>query len=169
LTSVLKRFDKVNINNGADPLARACLAGKRAHPELKEDTMRRTSGQFVRLFILLSLFLGLSPAGAGAQTPGDPPDIVVALYGKGFASPVHITHAGDGTGRLFVVEQPGRVRIIKDGSSLAVPFLDISTRISCCGERGLLSAAFPPGNAMSRPGAPFPVTFITDPTAFDAL
>ena len=79
-----------------------------------------------------------------AQALSDPPDIILNLYGSGFTSPVHITHADDGSGRLFVVEQPGRVRIIKDGGTLAAPFLDISDRVSCCGERGLLSVAFPP-------------------------
>jgi glucose/arabinose dehydrogenase len=46
-----------------------------------------------------------------------------------------------------VVEQDGRVRIIKNGALLPTPFLDIASRVSCCGERGLLSIAFPPGYA----------------------
>ena len=61
-----------------------------------------------------------------------------------FQDPVHIAHAGDGSGRLFVVEQRGRILIVKDSKSLPVPFLDISDRVACCGERGLLSVAFPP-------------------------
>jgi glucose/arabinose dehydrogenase len=60
-----------------------------------------------------------------------------------------VTHAGDGSGRIFVVEQRGRVRIIMNGVLRAEPFLDISDRVSCCGERGLLSIAFPPGYATS--------------------
>ena len=56
-----------------------------------------------------------------------------------------MTSARDGSGRLFVVEQGGRVKIVKGGAVLPKPFLDISTRVSCCGERGLLSIAFPPG------------------------
>lgn len=58
--------------------------------------------------------------------------------------PVHITHADDGSGRLFVVEQAGRIWIIKDGALLSMPFLDISNRVVSGGEQGLLSVAFPP-------------------------
>jgi glucose/arabinose dehydrogenase len=61
--------------------------------------------------------------------------------------PSHITHAGDNSGRIFIVEQGGRVRILNNGSVSPTPFLDIAGRISCCVERGLLSIAFPPGYA----------------------
>src|SRR4030095_15339060 len=46
-----------------------------------------------------------------------------------------------------VVEQEGRIRIVKSQTLLSTPFLDISARVSCCGERGLLSVAFPPNYA----------------------
>jgi glucose/arabinose dehydrogenase len=59
-------------------------------------------------------------------------------------SPVDVTHAGDGTGRLFVVEQTGRIRIVRDGTLVDRPFLDITGRISSGGERGLLGLAFHP-------------------------
>jgi glucose/arabinose dehydrogenase len=68
----------------------------------------------------------------------------------GFAQPVHVTHAGDGSGRIFVVEQAGRIRILDNGAVLSSPFLDISAKLVCCGERGLLSVAFPPGFAAKR-------------------
>jgi glucose/arabinose dehydrogenase len=63
---------------------------------------------------------------------------------------VHITHAGDGSGRLFIVEQNGRIQIIKNGQLFGT-FLDINARVrspSDLGggdEEGLLSIAFPPG------------------------
>ncbi len=60
---------------------------------------------------------------------------------------VHITNAGDGSGRLFVVEQAGRIRVIRDDALRATPFLDISSRVATGGEQGLLSVAFPPGYA----------------------
>jgi len=78
------------------------------------------------------------------------PQIVLASSVTGFSSPVHVTSAGDGSGRLFVVEQGGYIRIVQDGSILPTPFLDIHTIVSCCGERGLLSVAFPPGFASKR-------------------
>ncbi|MDE0076236.1 MAG: PQQ-dependent sugar dehydrogenase [Caldilineaceae bacterium] len=69
---------------------------------------------------------------------------------EGLALPVQVTHAGDGSGRLFVVEQEGRIRIVRDGVVEETPFLDIASRVRCCGERGLLNVAFPPGYADKR-------------------
>ncbi len=82
-----------------------------------------------------------------AQTVAPLPVLALANTIGGFTSPVGIAHAGDGTGRLFVVEQGGRIRIVKNGALLTTPFLDISTRISSGGERGLLGLAFPPDYA----------------------
>ena len=69
-------------------------------------------------------------------------DVQVAI--DGFDSPLDVTNAGDGSGRLFVVEQGGRIRVVKDGSLVEKPFLDIAGRISSGGERGLLGLAFHP-------------------------
>ena len=66
---------------------------------------------------------------------------------EGLALPVQVTHAGDGTERLFVVEQEGRIRVVRNGDVEEIPFLDVSSRVRCCGERGLLNVAFPPGYA----------------------
>jgi glucose/arabinose dehydrogenase len=64
---------------------------------------------------------------------------------SGLKLPVDIQNAGDGTGRLFVVEKPGRILIIKDGQLLAEPFLDIQNEVrSQESERGLLGLAFHP-------------------------
>ena len=73
------------------------------------------------------------------------PLLTTALTASGLNEPVHITNAGDGNGRLFVVEQGGRIRIIQNGAVLPTPFLDISDRVLFSGEQGLLSVAFPPG------------------------
>ena len=58
--------------------------------------------------------------------------------------PVQVTHAGDASGRIFVVEQQGRINIVKNGVANDILFLDISDRVNCCEERGLLNVAFPP-------------------------
>jgi glucose/arabinose dehydrogenase len=64
---------------------------------------------------------------------------------SGLARPLHITHAGDGTDRLFVVEQPGIIRIVQDGAVRSTPFLDITDRVRLkVYDEGLLSLAFPP-------------------------
>ncbi len=61
--------------------------------------------------------------------------------------PVYVTPAGDRSGRLFVVEQAGTIRIIQNGRLLPAPFLDIRSRVISGGELGLLSVAFHPGYA----------------------
>ncbi len=65
---------------------------------------------------------------------------------QGLDNPVHLT-APASDPRLFVVEQPGRIRIVKNGQLLPTPFLDITDRVGFGGERGLLSLAFHPGYA----------------------
>ena len=66
------------------------------------------------------------------------------LIADGFEAPVHLS-APPSDPRLFVVEQPGRIRIVDPGGiPRATPFLDIADRVRCCGERGLLSVAFHP-------------------------
>jgi glucose/arabinose dehydrogenase len=60
---------------------------------------------------------------------------------------VGVTHAGDNTGKLYVVERAGRIRLIDNGTLLPTPFLDISTSVLSGGEQGLLGLAFPPGYA----------------------
>src|SRR3990172_2158244 len=62
----------------------------------------------------------------------------------GLSSPVGVTNAGDGSDRLFVVEKTGAVRIVKGGSLLATPFIDIGRSVSDGGEQGLLGLAFHP-------------------------
>jgi len=67
------------------------------------------------------------------------------LYMSGLSNPVFATHAGDGSGRLFVLEQTGRIRIIDSNGNLqATPFLDIDAISASGGERGLLGLAFHP-------------------------
>ena len=101
------------------------------------------------LLILISgifLFSGGEPAADTAW-----PTIDSVLVAGGFDKPVHILHAGDGSGRLFIVEQPGMIKILHDDSSQSI-FLDISDRVRSTGnEEGLLSLAFPPGYSNSRP------------------
>ncbi len=68
----------------------------------------------------------------------------LAVVARGFDDPVFVTHAGDGSGRLFVVEQGGGVYVVRDGEPAASPFLDLSGEVSTGGERGLLGLAFAP-------------------------
>src|SRR5207248_10645635 len=71
---------------------------------------------------------------AGAQGPGALPQLALVSPVGGLSSPVGIVNAADGSGRLFIIEQPGRIRIVKNGALQAAPFLDISTHISPGGQ-----------------------------------
>jgi glucose/arabinose dehydrogenase len=63
----------------------------------------------------------------------------------GLRRPVDLTHSGDDSGRLFVIEQEGLIRIIQDGALLPAPFLDLRERVgSRANEQGLLGIAFHP-------------------------
>jgi glucose/arabinose dehydrogenase len=84
-------------------------------------------------------------APVGANAFPDPNAYTWALVAGSFSRPVDVQHAGDGSRRLFIVEQPGRIRIIQDGQVLETPFLDIRERVNDSGnEQGLLGLAFHP-------------------------
>ena len=78
------------------------------------------------------------------------PVLRIGKVAEGFERPTHITSARDGSNRLFVSEQAGRIRILRRGKILARAFLDIRDQVVCCGERGLLSVAFPPDYATKQ-------------------
>lgn len=91
--------------------------------------------------LLLAACSGSEPGDPG-ETPGQPALRLVEVA-SGLQSPVHLT-APASDARLFIVEQPGRIRIVENGQLLATPFLDIAAKVSSGGERGLLSVAFHP-------------------------
>ena len=77
--------------------------------------------------------------------PSGPDAVAIEPFAGPFDSPTAIANAGDGTGRLFVVEQSGRVEVVgADGAVGAQPFLDITAKVQAGGERGLLGLAFHP-------------------------
>ncbi len=95
---------------------------------------------FALLLALLSLHAQAQTCPEGASIP----DIRLEEVAAGLDRPVAIGHAGDGSGRLFVLEQEGRIRLIGDGKLEAEPLLDLSGSIRSGGERGLLGIAFHP-------------------------
>jgi glucose/arabinose dehydrogenase len=66
------------------------------------------------------------------------------IMAKGLSQPIFLTHSSDGSERLFVVEQNGRIVILEKGKLLPSPFMDISPLLATGGERGLLGLAFHP-------------------------
>ncbi len=110
------------------------------------------SSTFTAILVALS---GLVTTSWPATTIGGIPqgDIVIKLepVASGLVAPISVTHAGDGSGRLFIVEQSGQIRIVEDGQLLPTPFLDIVDKIPELNpffdERGLLGLAFHPNYA----------------------
>jgi glucose/arabinose dehydrogenase len=98
----------------------------------------RTAAVLVSI-LLASACNGSSGGGAVVSTPG----LVATVVASGLSSPLHLT-APASDPRLFVVEKPGRIRIVENGQLRATPFLDISSLVSTGSEQGLLSLAFHP-------------------------
>jgi hypothetical protein len=74
------------------------------------------------------------------------PEIQLQQVISGLNSPVGIVNAGDGSGRLFIIQRPGQIMVYDGTQVLPTPFLDISSKpIACCGEQGLLGLVFHPG------------------------
>lgn len=81
--------------------------------------------------------------------PGDkvttPTAVQLQAFLSGLSFPVYVTHAHDGTNRLFIIEKVGRIRVAQPDASTTTDFLDISSRVlSVDNERGLLGMAFHP-------------------------
>lgn len=85
-----------------------------------------------------------STGAPSGQAPLDSIEFSLEPTARGFDQPLLVTHAGDGSGRLFVVEQGGLVRVVRNGSVADEAFLDVRQRITSGGERGLLGLAFAP-------------------------
>ena len=102
----------------------------------------------MRITLLILLIATHAGCNKGSSTSSWP-EISLANVADGFIEPTHITHADDKSNRIFVVEKAGRIKIIKNGSVLSTPFLDISERVLSTGfEQGLLIVAFPPDYAV---------------------
>jgi glucose/arabinose dehydrogenase len=93
---------------------------------------------------LLLFLMACRPAPVSAQGNEDLPQVALTAVATGLQSPTAIVSAGDGSGRLFVLEQPGRIRVIAGGQLLSEPFLDLTGRVSTGPEQGLLGLAFHP-------------------------
>jgi len=102
----------------------------------------------------LLAFLSCDAGGTGGPSGGPPPEppppdgpVPVALQEvAGVVFPLYLT-SPPGDSRLFIVEKGGAIRIVKDGSLLPLPFLDLSSKVSGGSEQGLLGLAFDPGYA----------------------
>ena len=89
----------------------------------------------------------------GGDTDGDDeeptdglerPELALEEVAVGFETPLYVTHAGDGTNRLFVVGKGGLIYVVEDGEVLDEEFLNVSSLVSDNSEQGLLGLAFHP-------------------------
>ena len=92
----------------------------------------------------------MTPESGGALAAPSDAHIKLTLVTSGLANPVFATTSGDGSGRLFIVEKPGRIRILSNGQLLARSFLNISAGVSTGSEQGLLGLAFHPSFKTNR-------------------
>lgn len=113
---------------------------------LSTRPLRNAFGQGLLLLIVATLAACGPSAEAETppQAPPDAPSVRLEEVASGLERPTSVVHAGDGSSRLFIVEQSGYVRILQDGSRIEAPFLDVSGAISSEGEQGLLGLAFHP-------------------------
>ena len=99
-----------------------------------------------RFVALLSIVVLLGATSAAAGTSVSPSSVHVRFHQvvSGLSAPVAVTSARDGSHRLFVTEQGGTVRVVKNGRLLSQTYFDLGGRLVSGGEQGLLSIAFHP-------------------------
>ena len=91
--------------------------------------------------LLLAILMSLSTT-AFAQ---DFDLLSLEVFASGLSQPVGIMHAGDASDRVFILEQTGLIKVVKNGSINAMPFLDLTGVIdNAANEQGLLGLAFHP-------------------------
>jgi glucose/arabinose dehydrogenase len=95
-----------------------------------------------RVALLLAVACGAFAVGSSfAVTPAS---LRIVPLARGLNSPVLATQAPGEPGVLYVLEQPGRIRVVERGKVRPRPFLDIRSRVMYGGEQGLLGLAFSP-------------------------
>jgi glucose/arabinose dehydrogenase len=95
--------------------------------------------------LLASLLTACGSKSASPPISGGPiPALVLTTVVSGLTSPVDLQFSNDSSGRMFIVQQAGSIRIVNNGSLGATPFLDITAKVSSGGEMGLLGLAFHP-------------------------
>lgn len=127
-------------------MVRACTVGSGASVRAVTAS-RRLRRRRIRLLAAAILLLGLPLALAGGpEGPLQPLEqIRLELVTDGLRAPTGIVNAEDGSGRLFVLEQAGAIRVVEpDGSLRREPFLDLAEEVVVGQEQGLLGLAFHP-------------------------
>ena len=112
--------------------------------QLRVGRTRCSKKRSLRLALVLFLTCISSTLLAAQSVPTAPPTLVLQRLVSGLSVPVDFEFPNDGTGRFFILEQTGKVRIIQGGVLLSSSFLDITNLLEFGGEKGLLGLAFHP-------------------------
>ena len=94
------------------------------------------------------MLVAATAAGVALAASSASPKLVVVA--RGLSSPVDVVQAPGEPTRLYVVEQPGLIRVVERGRVRQAPFLDVRSRVVAGGEQGLLGLAFSPRYARDR-------------------
>jgi glucose/arabinose dehydrogenase len=119
---------------------------------LRNQVGTMSRNRVVFLCVFLTFGSNLLTTCGGATRPATavaPPHLSLAPFVTGLNNPLGLEQSDDGSGRFFVVEQRGLIRIIQNSSVLATPFLDISSKVHFAGESGLLGVTFHPSYAQN--------------------
>jgi len=111
---------------------------------------KNRTGRSMALGLLLLTFFPQPALSAEKAARGSRPEIRLETVAEGLEQPVGLVHAGDGSRRLFIIEQVGVIRILKKDQVLQKPFLNIRKRVASGGEKGLLGLAFHPDFAKNH-------------------
>jgi glucose/arabinose dehydrogenase len=110
-----------------------------------------------RYLVLLAIVAPLLSCGGGSSDSITPPppatgavSVTLTSVATGLTAPLDIESARDNTGRLFVVQQGGQIRILQNGAVLSTPFLDLSSKVTSGSETGLLGLTFHPNYSQNR-------------------
>ncbi len=135
----------------AKPPAEQILPSEPPGPFLPTMTNQPSNSTPVAAATLLQPSLtALSPPALAPDEFPDPTTAVWTPIAAGLEKPNGLASPRDGSGRLFILEQTGRIRILRDGLLEPQPFLDLSDRITSAGfEQGLLGLAFHPDYAQT--------------------
>jgi glucose/arabinose dehydrogenase len=122
--------------------------------------------------VALNFCLTIAVVTGFAQLPSIPPgyiNIELQEIVTGLHAPVKMAYPNDGTNRLFIVEQGGKIRLYKDGVLQPGLFLDLTAQVAVGGETGLLGLAFHPDfNVLGAPGYHKLYTYQSEPAASPA-
>ena len=100
--------------------------------------------------LLVLIAVALPGAACGQSASPAVEQVRLRTVASGFDNPVYVTQPSSEPTKLYVVEQPGVIRVLVNGKLQAQPFLDIRNRVTFGGEQGLLSMAFHPNYAKNH-------------------